>query len=149
MESALGFDLSQQNVDKALDAIADKTILGRSGVLAKNYERSGLKQQSGLLFRGITTRSGTGNYVRKQGNAVTVGIDPNAIRYFKWAVGGRGPVVARPGKMLRFVIDGKVFFRKRVGPAPARPVYLPLTAEDDAQADDVAAAVLIGEPGAE
>jgi hypothetical protein len=33
---------------------------------------------------------------------------------------GRGPVVAKPGKYLRFEIGGKVFFRKRVGPAKGK-----------------------------
>jgi hypothetical protein len=32
---------------------------------------------------------------------------------------GRPAIVAKPGKMLRFVIGGKVFFRARVGPAKA------------------------------
>jgi hypothetical protein len=36
--------------------------------------------------------------------------------------GGRGPVVAKPGKMLRLVLcNGQVLFRKRVGPAKANP----------------------------
>jgi hypothetical protein len=143
MESLLGFDLSQQNVDKALDAVADQVLLGPRGALAGNYERSGLKQKSGLLFKGITTRGAPGNYVRKMGRSVTVGIDPNSVRYFRWAVGGRGPVVAKPGKMLRFEIDGKVFYRKKVGPAPARPVYY-LNAEADAEAEQVAMGVLVG-----
>ena len=39
---------------------------------------------------------------------------------FNYAVAveyGRGPVVARPGKMLRFTIGGTVIFEKRVGQA--------------------------------
>lgn len=34
---------------------------------------------------------------------------------------GRGPIVAGPGRMLRFEINGQVLFRKRVGPAKANP----------------------------
>jgi hypothetical protein len=45
----------------------------------------------------------------------------NETPYLRYVLNGRGPVVARPGKMLRFVIDGRVFFRKRVGPAKANP----------------------------
>ena len=38
---------------------------------------------------------------------------------------GRGPVEASSGKVLRFVVNGRVFFRKRVGPARARPFMAP------------------------
>lgn len=42
----------------------------------------------------------------------------NTTPYLKWVLNGRGPIVAK-GRALRFVINGKVFFRKRVGPAKA------------------------------
>lgn len=45
----------------------------------------------------------------------------NTMPYQGYVLEGRGPVVASPGKMLRFVINGRVFFRKRVGPAAANP----------------------------
>ena len=45
----------------------------------------------------------------------------NTTPYLKWVVNGRGPVEATSGKALRFVINGQVFFRKRVGPAKANP----------------------------
>ena len=38
---------------------------------------------------------------------------------------GRGPIEAPPGKMLRFRVGGRVLFRKRVGPARARPFMAP------------------------
>lgn len=41
-------------------------------------------------------------------------------RHARWVNDGRGPVVAQTARALRFVIDGEVFFRKRVGPAPAQ-----------------------------
>lgn len=41
-------------------------------------------------------------------------------RYARWVNDGRGPVVAIRARALRFVIDGQVFFRKRVGPAAAQ-----------------------------
>lgn len=40
--------------------------------------------------------------------------------YAKWVEFGRGPVVAKRAKALRFEIDGVIFFRKRVGPAKAQ-----------------------------
>lgn len=43
----------------------------------------------------------------------------NRAPYLGWVLRGRGPIVARPGKMLRFEILGTIFFRKRVGPAKA------------------------------
>lgn len=45
----------------------------------------------------------------------------NETEYLKWVVKGRGPVVAKRAKALRFVIGGKVLFRRRVGPAKANP----------------------------
>ncbi len=45
--------------------------------------------------------------------------------YGGWVEYGRGPVHARPGGFLRFVINGAVFFRKSVGPAAARPFMRP------------------------
>jgi hypothetical protein len=41
----------------------------------------------------------------------------NAVPWLKYLVQGRGPIVAKPGKVLRFVIDGEVLYRHRVGPA--------------------------------
>lgn len=41
--------------------------------------------------------------------------------YASYVENGRGPVVAKKARFLRFVIDGVVFFRKRVGPAAPRP----------------------------
>ncbi len=45
----------------------------------------------------------------------------NETDYLTYVLNGRGEVEAKPGKVLRFVIDGRVFFRKRVGPASANP----------------------------
>lgn len=52
------------------------------------------------------------------GTSVRVGSD---LHYAKWAEGGRGPIVARPGKVLAFRPRGSstVVFAKRVGPAKA------------------------------
>jgi hypothetical protein len=45
----------------------------------------------------------------------------NVTPYLRYVLNGRGPVEASSGKMLRFVINGQVIFRKRVGPAAANP----------------------------
>jgi hypothetical protein len=40
--------------------------------------------------------------------------------YARFVEEGRGPVVASPGKVLRFTIGSQVIYRKRVGPARGR-----------------------------
>jgi hypothetical protein len=45
----------------------------------------------------------------------------NVTPYLRYVLNGRGPVEASSGKMLRFVINGQVIFRKRVGPAAPNP----------------------------
>jgi hypothetical protein len=43
----------------------------------------------------------------------------NRVAHLRHIIRGRGRVVAKRGKALRFVIDGQVFFRRSVGPAKA------------------------------
>ncbi len=50
------------------------------------------------------------------GGSVSASYGTN-VPYARWVEEGRGPVVARNARVLRFTIGGKVFFRKRVGPA--------------------------------
>jgi len=68
----------------------------------------------------------------------------NTTPYIKWVIGGRGPVEAK-GKALRFVIDGKVFFRKRVGPAAPNPfddrAYTMMARDIDALPDRIASRI--------
>ena len=52
------------------------------------------------------------------GNRVTYTIT-NKAPQLTYVLRGRGPVVAKRARALRFVIDGRVFFRRRVGPAAA------------------------------
>lgn len=61
----------------------------------------------------------------------------NPTPYLRWVLRGRGPVVAR-GRALRFVIGGRVIYRKRVGPARANPYHRPVIAQAKAMAGDVA-----------
>jgi hypothetical protein len=44
----------------------------------------------------------------------------NQTPHIGYVLRGRGPITAR-GRALRFVIDGQVIFRKRVGPAAPNP----------------------------
>lgn len=41
-------------------------------------------------------------------------------KHADWVNNGRGPIVAKNAKALRFEIDGEIIFRKSVGPAPAQ-----------------------------
>ena len=61
--------------------------------------------------------------VTSDGISVTYRIT-NQAPYWKFVTQGRGPIVARPGRVLRFVIDGVVYFRKRVRAAKANPFHL-------------------------
>ncbi len=61
----------------------------------------------------------------------TIGTDKP---YAGFVENGRGAVHARPGGVLRFVINGEVLFRKSVGPAKARPFLAPAQAYFDAHA---------------
>lgn len=54
---------------------------------------------------------------------VATGSWGTATPYARYVEEGRGPVVASPGKMLRFTVGGRVLFRKRVGPARGRFMF--------------------------
>lgn len=70
----------------------------------------------------------------------------NDAAYLKYVVLGRPTIVARPGKVLRFVIDGEVLFRHRVGPASPN-AFIDKTLQyeaghDQADADELARTIL-------
>lgn len=62
----------------------------------------------------------------------------NTTPYLRYVLEGRGPVVATRAKALRFVIDGRVFFRKRVKAAKANPFDEKAEPELRANADRIA-----------
>jgi hypothetical protein len=45
----------------------------------------------------------------------------NTARYYKWIVGGRGPIVAKRRRYLRFFVRGRWLFRRRVGATRPNP----------------------------
>jgi hypothetical protein len=73
--------------------------------------------KTGHLRRSITTTKAT-----FAGGTVTASYGTN-VPYARFHEEGRGPIVARPGRVLRFTINGKVLFRKRVGPAKGRRFF--------------------------
>ena len=99
------------------------------------YQRStpvGRGERPGRLKAAYTT---TGPQATATSGAAGV---QNTTPYLQWVLGGRGAVHARPGKVLRFVIDGRVFFRQSVGPAKANPFDAKAEAEIDAGAGQYA-----------
>jgi len=75
---------------------------------------------------GVKTGHGRRSIAHKPatfGGGVASGSWGTNVPYMKIHEDGRGPVVASPGKMLRFEIGGKVLFRKRVGPAAGRHMF--------------------------
>lgn len=65
-------------------------------------------------------RSVTQNVVAL-GASIVARIGTN-VPYAIYVEEGRGPIVARPGRWLRFTIGTEVFYRKRVGPAKGQHV---------------------------
>lgn len=57
------------------------------------------------------------------GGGMARGSYGTATPYARYVEEGRGPVVAGPGRMLRFTIGGRVLYRKRVGPARGRFMF--------------------------
>lgn len=74
-------------------------------------------EQTGRLKKGLRARTTVDS-----GSRMELRITSEAF-YTPWVIHGRGPVVARRAKALRFVIDGKVIFRKRVGPSRPNPFH--------------------------
>lgn len=61
------------------------------------------------------------------------GIVTAQARHSRWIEEGRGPVVARRAKALRFEVGGQVLFRKSVGPAAAQPFMRPALRQSELQ----------------
>lgn len=103
-----------------LAEVAEEIILPAFG---RNYDRSGLKKRTGVLRTAVTTAGAKGNFLEIRATGLTVGVDAQALGGEIYALRGRGPVVARKGKSLRFFDDnGKAIFAKRVKAAPPHNV---------------------------
>ena len=70
--------------------------------------------KTGRLRKGITFKT------YDSGSSTELKVSSEAP-YTKWVIRGRGPVVAKRAKVLRFEIDGRILYRRRVGPAKANP----------------------------
>lgn len=82
--------------------------------------------KSGHLRRSIS------HNITAQGASIVARVGTN-VPYAIYVEEGRGPVEAGPGRMLRFEIGGQVFYRKRVGPAKAKPFMKPALTQNRAR----------------
>jgi hypothetical protein len=89
------------------------TAMARSAEHARQAANSLIRHKTGRLARETDVRT---NVFARRIEGIVRWLAP----YAKWVAYGRGPVVAKRAKALRFEIDGVIFFRKRVGPAPAQ-----------------------------
>lgn len=91
----------QQLGDDYLAILQDETPVGRGerpGVLKRGYQTQQQYNQTGTEYQ-IT----------------------NTVPHLRFVLNGRGAVTAQSAQALRFVIDGRVFFRRSVGSAAANP----------------------------
>jgi phage gpG-like protein len=114
--------------------------LMRAGVYARDRAIWRIKQQGGDQQWPATVRGGhigidTGRMWQSigisQSDAASVTVGTN-VRYAGWFQRGRGPIVPKKAKFLRFEINGTVYFSRGVGPQPPRP-FLLLTDYDRAK----------------
>ena len=109
-------ELSQNLADEALELVAEG-FEKETDPYGKTWARKRFPDGRQVLV-GKTARLRRG-WHPKSVTAQGFQIAP-AVNYAKYHQNGRGPITAKPGKMLRFMINGKPVFRKSVGPAPAR-----------------------------
>lgn len=104
------------------------------------------RKAPGKLKEKVFFRKG-GDY-RTSGNARTVIVDADYAQYVEY---GRGPIFAKPGKMLKIPRKGllnkvvaffkgqntQFIFTKRVGPQKAKPFFRPAVERVDRQAGKI------------
>lgn len=90
----------------------------RSGQHARDRANERIRHKSRKLANSAKVRTAS------SAQSVTTTVEWKAInKGFDYAVAvnfGRGPVVAKRAKALRFEVNGEIIFRKSVGPAPAQ-----------------------------
>lgn len=82
---------------------------------AEAKARHTFKNRTGRLQHSIQGRLTGSSETEHRGEIVAL------MKYASFVENGRGAVVAKNGKALRFTIGGQVFFRRSVGPATALP----------------------------
>lgn len=95
------------------------TGVNRTALQGEALAKRGAPVRTGQLRRSIAATPASAS---AGGVTATYG---TATPYAPYVEYGRGPVVAGPGKVLRFEVGGRVLYRKRVGPARPRPFIGP------------------------
>lgn len=118
--SGLHFDTSDLDALNGRLAGADRVIqkhmlrgVDKSGKLVEGSGKANVNVVTGHLRRNITS------VARSIGSGAQA-IIRAATPYAEIVEKGRGAVVARRAKALRFTIGGRVVYTKRVGPAPGQ-----------------------------
>lgn len=110
-----------ERIDGLLDRLVEEDVLP---LLARNYDRSGLKSPSGQLRKAVSQRGAKGNSIVKFPGGIRIGVDLNELPYARWVIEGRGPVTAKRAKALHFKDEnGKDVFVKSVGAAPPHDIF--------------------------
>jgi hypothetical protein len=94
----------------------------RLTIQGEAFTKADTPVKTGNLRRSIAHKPAT------FGGGVARGSWGTATPYAKWVEEGRGPIVAGPGKVLRFEIGGTVLYRKRVRGAAGRFMFRNATA---------------------
>ena len=118
--------------DDIKHALADLTPLLREAaeqviqpIFGRNYDRSGLRSGNGVLKQALTKTGSRGNFLRVTGNSITAGVDYSGLPYARFVIEGRGEVLPKSKKAIRFDINGKQVIVKHAKASPAHPlVYL-------------------------
>lgn len=117
---SIGFDTTEirafaRKFDGAEKIVMDElsTAFSASGNDILAGARGNINNKTGEL-------SGSGSSKTNVSARLIITVVRFTAKHAKWVEWGRGPVVAKAGKMLRFEIGGQVLFRKRVGPAKAQ-----------------------------
>lgn len=114
-----------QGVDEgAAEARANHRFVNRTGELERSIQGRVLGSRTSVgTTRGAARPIGTprGETSLDPNDGAHFGEIVAAKDYASYVENGRGPVVVKRARFLRFVIAGVVFFRKRVGPAAPKP----------------------------
>jgi HK97 gp10 family phage protein len=94
------------------------SAMQRATLAVESDAKARVAVKTGNLRRSITSTA------RASAGGVEGRIGTNTP-YARYVEEGRGPIDAGEGRVLRFEIGGEVLFRRRVGPAAARPYLRP------------------------
>lgn len=118
--SGLHFDTSDLDALRGRMAGADRIVqthlvrgVDRAGKVVEGAGKQNAPVKNGNLRRNITSRA---QAIAGGAQAIIRASTPYAAIVER----GRGAVVARRAKALRFTVNGRVVFAKRVGPAPGQ-----------------------------